>query len=286
MFLDTDLNITKNATASFYTTDNNDTPIWTMNKEVNLTEGNNSLREWIGATNFENGEGKAKVYFNINKNYKIPSEEINITINDINTSTSWMNNPGATNKFIGKNINKTIEFRYGRIHVKEATGIGNEVNTTFKYEYWDKNKGWVINKEHSKDFGEVNLSKSYVDATRFDNSPMKNSRAYDVENGLQNVKFTTTHSLPYSAKVHLSIPNWLWYNPLAKDYKDPSSSNHDCRTHPCMKVTFYPNSSGWAGISGGSKKLQKEFNESKRTVEVNTSKEVNISKKEVKKINW
>jgi hypothetical protein len=256
-------------------------------EDLNNSEFSISKNQHIDFTNLSknyfstdhNGTAVLKIKINFDKNYSNPVNEFNFTIQDINISD-------INGTFGNTDLDQNTTFKYGRIHVKEATRIGNEVNTTFKYEYWDKNKGWVINKEHSKDFGEVNLSKSYVDATQFDNSPMKNSRAYDVKNGLQNVKFTTTHSLPYSAKVHLSIPNWLWYNPLAKDYKYPSSSNHDCRTHPCMKVTFYPNSSGWAGISGGSKKLQKEFNESKRTVEVNTSKEVNVSKKEVKKINW
>ncbi|WP_024787861.1 hypothetical protein [Lebetimonas sp. JH369] len=282
LFLDSDLNITKNATISAYTADNYDTAVWTPNKKINLTDGNNSLQEWIGATNFENGEGNAKVYFNINKNYKIPVNEINITINDINTSTSWMNNPGATNKFIGKDINKTIKFLYGRIKVNDATGIGREINTTFKYEYWDKNKGWVENKEHNDTFGKVYFDKSYINTTKLSDSKIS-ANEHNIVNGEQNITFLTTHSLPYGAKIHLSIPSWLWYHPLAKPYKDPSSSNLECLTHPCMKVNFLTNSTGWGGISSNA--VGNKFNESNRTSKVGTS-EKNVSKKEVKKLNW
>ncbi|WP_024791910.1 hypothetical protein [Lebetimonas sp. JS138] len=105
----------------------------------------------------------------------------------------------------------------------------------------------------------------------------------NIGNGEQNITFSTTHSIPYGAKIHLSIDSWLWYHPLAKPYKDPSSSNLDCLTHPCMKIDFLNDSSAWGGVS--SNVVGNEFNESNRTSKVGTS-EKNVSKKEVKKLNW
>jgi hypothetical protein len=99
---------------------------------------------------------------------------------------------------------------------------------------------------------------------------------------VEKIKAVTTHALPYSAKVHLSIPSWLWYHPLATKYEDPSSSNLNCLTHPCVKLTFLKSGKGWAGIGRNSVK----YNEKNVTVETNLSKETNISKEGVKKLNW
>ena len=90
--------------------------------------------------------------------------------------------------------------------------------------------------------------------------------------------------MPYSSKIHLSIPEWLWYHPLAKKYKAPSSSNLDCLTHPCMKVDFLKNSLGRGGVQAIN---NERFSEENRTSEMNVSrKDVNVSKSQVKKINW
>ena len=115
LFLDADLNVTRDSNLSFYTEDNNNNPIYVPLKESYLTQGEHHIQEWISPLNFENGESSVKVYFNIKKNIAIPQKETDIILNDINTSTSWMHNPGATNIFEGEKIDKTISFKYGSI---------------------------------------------------------------------------------------------------------------------------------------------------------------------------
>jgi len=90
-------------------------------------------------------------------------KEVNITVIDANTSTSWMADSGATNIFNGTDVNNTIEFKYGRIKVNNITAIDKkDVNTTFEYMYWDSDKGWVINKDHNNTiFGDIKLANSY-----------------------------------------------------------------------------------------------------------------------------
>jgi len=237
-----------------------------------------SIQEVIYSKNFNNGVGKAKFYFNINKDYKTPIEKVNITVLDINTSTFWMSNPGATNIFIGKNINKMIEFRYGRIKVSNVAGYSNEINNTFEYQYWTKN-GWKINKDHiNSNFGDFNhtLNPNIHPYVVVDGVPI-------INNGKQDVKFSTTHSLPYSKKIHLQIDEWLWYHPLAKDYKDPSKNNLDCLTHPCFKLDFLEQGSEWGGVSINN---NSKFKVNNRTTEINNSKDLNVTRQEVKKLNW
>jgi len=188
-----------------------------------------------------------------------------------------MSNPGATNIFIGKNINKMIKFRYGRIKVSNKTEYNNEINNTFEYQYWTQN-GWEINKEHiNSTFGDFNHTLNP------DIHPYTVVDAVTLNNGKEDVKFITTHSLPYSKKIHLQIDEWLWYHPLAKDYKDPSKDNLDCLTHPCFTLNFLKEGIGWGGVSVNN---NSKFNVTNRTIEINSSKNLDATKQEVKKLNW
>ena len=146
----------------------------------------------------------------------------------------------------------------------------------FKYQYWNDDRGWVINNKHSQDYGKANENTSYKPSDvelDFDDSFTKE----------QNATFSTTHPLPYSVKVHIDIPSWLWYHPLAKAYKAPSSSNLDCLTHPCVKVDFKKSGSGWGGVNAIK---EERFKETNRTIKINASNDLNGSKSQVKKINW
>ena len=284
LFLDANLKSTKDVNMSAYVANaSDDNAIWTPNKLINVTKTPLAIREWVSSTDFKNGSTKVRIYMNINKNYTSPMEEVNITAIDANTSTSWMTNPGATKIFIGSNLNKSITYKYGRIKVSNVSGYSNELNTTFEYQYWSKT-GWTVNEKHNNDkiFGDINLSKSiYPSDVTISILPQSSK---NILNGLEKVKFSTTHTLPYSAKIHLSIPEWLWYHPLAKNYKDPSSSNTDCLTHPCLKADFLKSGTGWGGIEAIS---NEQFNEENRTSDLNASKnDINVSKSQVKKINW
>ena len=244
-------------------------------KEQNSKEINISIPKVIN-THFSrnyfstdnNGTAKLYFYINLEKNYRQPVNEFNFTIKDINVSDG---------DAIGiSNLNKIVTFKYGRIDVKDISGYGNELHTMFRYEYWDNNKGWIVNKEHNSSiYGDVNLSKSYYQDV--------NISLNNIKNGEENVTISTTHALPYSTKIHLAIPSWLWYHPLAKDYKDPSSTNLDCLTHPCFNVNFQKENSGWGGVGTN----QPKYQANKRTAEINSSsKKININKNVLKKINW
>jgi hypothetical protein len=202
-------------------------------------------------------------------------EEINITAIDANTSTLWMGNEGATKRFIGTVLNKSINFKYGRIKVKNVAGYGEDLNSTFRYMYWDKDDGWVVNKEHNASFGDI---KNYY-AT-----PPVTFKKGNILNGEEKVEFIAKRFSPYSAKVHFDIPSWLWYHPLAKEYKAPSSSNLDCLTHPCMKVNFMGGleNKSWAGTGSNTSR----YNENNKTIHLEIKKEINATKQEVKKFTW
>jgi hypothetical protein len=283
LLLNADLNTTKDVNISLFTAYNN-SAIYTLNKTYALKTGKNKITEWVGPLYFNNGESEVYVYFNINKNYSLPLLPVFITLDDVNTSTTWMNNPGATKIFIGENLDKKIEFRYGRIDMNDVSVVGtNDINTTFKYQYWTKD-GWVTNKDHNSSlFGDVNLSKTIVvsDTAHTLNNSKVTISLQKINNGVEPVEIKTAHSLPYSAKLHFAIPSWLWYYPLAKAYQDPSLTNLDCLTHPCMKVTFLPSGKGWAGVGSSSGK----YSDKNRTVQT-PMKEINASKSTVRKLNW
>ncbi|GAB6074585.1 hypothetical protein [Nautilia lithotrophica] len=205
--------------------------------------------------------------------------DLNITANNIDDLSYEYNGTNTTARGEKIFINKQIQFRYGRLKVSNAAAYSSDINTTFEYQYWTSN-GWVKNTDHTNaNFGDFNHTLNiainpYVTIT---NSPA-------INNGEQRVVFHTNHGLPYSAKVHLQINSWLWYHPLAKDYQDPSITNQDCLTHPCLKLDFLKSGSAWGGVQAIS---NTKFSEENRTSEMNvTHTDVNVSKSQVKKINW
>ena len=242
----------------------------TLNNDINLT----NLPKTYFSTD-HNGSAVFKIYINLDKNYTTPVTEFNFTINEINVSD--INDTFGTN-----DIDQNATFRYGRIHVENLSGYSKDLNTTFKYEYWSGD-GWVVNKEHnSTDFGDINISKSYHPNI---NMSILSQNGKNILEGKEKIKISTSHAIPYSAKIHLSIPSWLWYHPLAKPYQDPSSSNLDCLTHPCFNVSFQKESSGWGGIA--SNNVSEDYNETNRTSDINASlKRINVDKNTLKKINW
>ena len=224
-------------------------------------------------TTDNNGTARLILYINFDKNYSNTVNEFNFTVNDINISDE--DNVTGT-----KYLDKNATFRYGRIDVQNVSGYGNEVNATFSYEYWTDDEGWVVNKEHNSSvFGDVNETNSYH---QFVNMNVN----HNILNGEENVTLSTSHALPYSTKIHLSVPSWLWYHPLAKDYKDPKTTsgwNLDCLTHPCFNVNFQKQSSGWGGVGTN----EVNYSEQNRTVEINAStSKIKANKSEVKKLNW
>ena len=260
---------------------NTPSKIKTILAEVNNNEKNITIPKLIDfnlSKNYfstdDNGSAVFKIYVNFEKNYTTPVNEFNFTIKDINITDE--DDINGTN-----NLDQNATFRYGRIDVQNVSGYSNELNTTYQYEYWS-NDGWVVNKEHnSTDFGDINISKSYHPNI---NMSILSQNGKNILEGKEKIKISTSHAIPYSAKIHLSIPSWLWYHPLAKPYKDPNGgSNLDCLTHPCMNVNFQKESSGWGGIGTGNE----AYKETNRTSDINASlKKINVNKSTLKKINW
>jgi len=283
LILDLKLSTTKDVNISLYNedaTDSSKIPVWHQSYELN-TSSQNALQESVSSLNFNNGHAVTKVYFNINKDYRTPMGEVNLTVGDVNTSTSWMNNPGATNIFNGVNLNQRVSFIYGRIKVSNASAYDVDVNTTFVYQYWDDNEGWKKNTAHTaQTFGKFyDLNSTINPYITITNYPPA------FVNGEQKVEFHSSHLPPFSEKVHLKIDPWLWYHPLAKNYQDPSTTNTDCLTHPCMTLSFMKSGSAWGGVQSESNNTK--FNQENRTVDLNVSKkDLNVSKSQVKKINW
>jgi hypothetical protein len=255
---------------NFYTEDINTSAIYTPIKQYKIQTTNTPINEWVGALNFKDGKAQVILYLNVNKKYNQPTLPITIRALDANTTINWAKNPGAPKIFDGDNLSNEVEFRYARVRVCNISGFNNPIDTEFRYQYWTSN-GWVDNIEHNQTFGTV--EQVLVNDVNF--------TTVAFHNGIENIKIKTSHSLPFSVKAHLKIPSWLWYHPLAKDYKDPSASNLDCLTHPCMKVEFLNSSSGWGGIKSVA---AKEFSENNKTTKIKS--DINTSKRHLRKINW
>ena len=263
---------------AFYTEDGNGKGIYTPNKLVDLPAGKKVIKEWISSLNFNNGIGDAKVYFNQIKDYRTPVEPYTVKVIDLNTSTSWMDNPGATQVFVPAILNKEVEFRYGRLKVENLSTYGNKITTDWLYQYYIGGK-WKTNSDHTT----TQMGHFYTDKSLLGEIDV-NELSFDK--GDSQIKLSTAHQLPYSYKVHLAIDPWLWYHPNGKDYKDPvtpAGNNFDCLTHPCFIVEFMENSSGWSGVEN--KTLQnKGMGTEKNTVKVN--REVNGSVQHFQRLNW
>ncbi|MEO1941792.1 MAG: DUF6701 domain-containing protein, partial [Campylobacterales bacterium] len=282
LFMDTDLNLSAPVKgANLYVTDLNNHPIWTLTKNQDLTAGKNQVREWISSLNFENGVGGAKIYFNQYKIYNQPVTPIDVTITDINTSTSWMNQPGATQVFNPAQLNQKLQLRYGRIEMKNISTYGGEINTSWSYQYYNSSKEWVISSDHnSSNFGQYYWDQSIHTGIDLTENGLKE--------GVVSVTLKTSNKLPYSFKVHLAIDRWLWYNQKAKDYQPPidtnGNQNLDCLTHPCFIIEFLSNTSGWGGVSNQYLN-QKGFGEANNTVQVPV-REQNGTQQQFQRVNW
>ncbi len=250
--------------------------------EVNQTgkENNISLNQVLElrdvSKNFfstdTNGSAIIHLLIGFTKKYSYPVNEFNVTLREVNVSDENSTFGSADINVINPTYSNAT-YRYGRIRMSNIAGYGNELNGKFTYLYWN-NDEWVLNKDHNNNDGNITSVVKPDDVVVELNPVIK---------GEENVTFKTTHILPYSVKIHLGINSWLWYHPLAITYKDPSE-DESCFTHPCVKVDFLMSSKGWSGVKSIS---NEKFNETNRTVDVNiTPNEENVTKSQVKKLNW
>ena len=217
----------------------------------------------------ENGSANLSIKINFEKDYSKPINEFNFEVNKISVS----NVDGIKGD---KSFNLHSLFRYGRVNIENTSAVGNKIETSFKYEYWDSSKGgWIVNKSHTILDGDIIKNQSTIPST------IDSFTLNPIDKGSEKVTITTKHALPYIAKLHLAIPNYLWYHPLAKDYKNPTDSSN-CLTHPCMRVSFKTTGKDWGGIGLNIKK----YKETNRTVRSASNKKEEINKEEVEKIIW
>jgi hypothetical protein len=249
-------------------------------KEVDVSVGSPLIFSNISKNIFNNGKADEIVKVNLNRPFNKVIEPFDINI----TQLSFKD---ADNIDGNLTLNQSANMVYGKITIPSVSVYdSSEANLTAEYLIYDKNNGWIVNKEHNltvlgdiNDTAVNNLLSSLGTNTAVSVIPQSGKRILE---GKEKLKITTTHALPYSVKVHFDIPEWLWYHPLAKEYKAPSSSNLDCLTHPCAKITFQKTGSGWAGIGNKASK----YNENNKTVKTKIGKEVNATRNEVKKLNW
>ncbi|MGB3961270.1 MAG: hypothetical protein WBK95_03480, partial [Sulfurimonas sp.] len=134
--LNLDLNFNSSAVAniSLYSEDNDSNAIGTPTKNKSLVIGVNSVQEWITPFQFNNGIGKATVYFNIDRNNTGALNPVTIKVIDANTSTSWMSDPGSPKNFNGATLNTNKNFVYGKTNAPKQVFIGNTGTIPIYYE--------------------------------------------------------------------------------------------------------------------------------------------------------
>jgi len=245
--------------------------------ENNSTDINSSknIKIPFNGDDFNKGIANLQMYINFDKNYSNYVSPFDFEIKAVSVEDP------ADGLESNVTIDKNATFRYGRVELQDSSIYGVDVNNTVKYEYWTTDKGWIVNTEHNiNTMGAVDITNSYKP------SDVTLTPLSAAVGGIEIISIATTHSLPYNAKIHLAIPSWLWYHPLAKAYKAPSQTNTDCLTHPCVTDEYLTTSRGWGGISGIN---VEEFNATKRTSRIgesNNSTTDKSSKKGVSKLNW
>ncbi len=250
-----------------HNTDLNSDTIIALIYDTNYFSKDDPIKFTLKKEDFNDGKIEKTIKINLKKDYKKPVEPFELTITEIEAKDE--NTSGKNDSF-----NQTAHFIYGYLFVK-SVGVYNSKEAKTEGIFYKYQNGWIKNKNHTTEFGDINISNSYYP----DNIELSQNT---INEGKETLTIKTTHSIPYKAKIHLSIPSWLWHHPLAKEYKDPSKNNLDCLTHRCFNTSFKLISSGWSGIGQESKK----YNEKNATTNVTLKQETNESKVEVKKLYW
>jgi len=236
-------------------------PIFTkvlINYENNVMSAPaNNQKSWnielnnISKDSFKEGVANLNIGYSFAKDYENPmppftTEVSNIKFSDIdNTSTI---NSTQTNSSVSK-----IKNIYERVKINNITSVKDNADIVVTYQYWN-GSNWITNINHNANNGKINLVK-----TQLANPNFEITRKQEPINGKEiiNVKIKNEIALPYSKEIHIAIPSYEWYHPLAQNYLDPSTNNTDCTTHPCTSIQFIGKSQTWTGIQ--SKKTTNTF---------------------------
>jgi len=254
LLLDLKLQSDSDTTLTFYTENNQSEPLSLITQYASLAKNTPmGIQQWIGPDEFYNGIGEAKVFFNIDKDPTKPVPPRVIKVLEINTSTTWMNQPGATKKFVGQMLNEKFTFYYGRLHIPTKRISGNEGNITVYYEVYlpeDTNgpkdpvniRGaisiddvdWYVNTHHN-DENDGNIT--MIPPVQLD--PHITLLAKNpVANGEQDLRLRYDGNVfPYARTIGLNVSEWLLY-----DMYDPNIDRAFGRV-------IFVRSGGWLGKS-------------------------------------
>ncbi|NPA87789.1 MAG: hypothetical protein GXO01_03700 [Epsilonproteobacteria bacterium] len=225
---------------------------------------------------FINGEADANISINFKKDYRNPNNPFNLILSTITAIDKndplplyWVLSPQVP-------VNKSVQYLYGRINIPNIAGYSSVLYNNASFEYYKSGK-WYINKNHtSAIYGDINISKTII--------PYVSISLGTLNGGYQEIKYQPVgKNPPFGVIGHYSINSWLWYQIKAQNYQDPSSSNVNCKTHPCNKIDFLAVNGGWAGIGDNNSKYAPDKNQ---TVQITNKTENNTSKSVVKSINW
>ncbi len=240
-----------------------------LNSSVTEKANTQPIEFNITKDKFTAGQGQVKLFANFKKAYNNPVEPFDMNVTQINVKDEDSASGSATF------TNLQAHFIYGRIVIPDIASYSNVIHNSVRYEYY-QNSQWHVNSAHtSSTNGDINATNSII--------PYVNMVLGNINSGYEDLKYTTSRPLPYSAKGEYDISSWMWYHPKATTYQAPSSTNHNCLTHPCNKVNFMVIGSGWAGIGENNSTYAPDKN---RTIKAESSADVNASKSQVKPINW
>jgi len=251
LFLDANINISQNADMTLYTEDQYGNAVWTITKKYTFAQGNNAIREWISPMQFLNGQGQAKVYFSIDRNSSVARNPITVRVDDANTSTSWMSNPGSPKQFNGQALNQNKIFYYGRVHAPRTKIIGAQGNANLYFEIYCNgatcNKAqlpnganakitddprWFINSAHTvptdgsaSSVLQKNSTGHITATTPTIATPSQTTLQYDESRGY-----------PYKSTMLINASSWLIYN----KYNASKTTNE-------FEVEFSNGTQNWAG---------------------------------------
>ena len=208
-----------------------------------LNIGENSLDGLIKSSQFANGIGKEKIYFNIDRDKTKAVPPVSITLLDVNSSIPLSDYTGIELKG-KKDINSSKKFYYGRVYapnysIKDGTQTKifveiyceNSSLCPADYEKSVDNELWRINRDHTYSDGEIELI------------PIKSDVSIDgdidrFQDGVAqiDVRYNGSKGYPFSTRIKIKSDSWLIYNRYDKDAKYRS-----------FFIEFYNSTNGWAG---------------------------------------
>jgi len=252
--------ITQNFDSACYAKDINITfgyDVVNKNSDVNLSyDGNitsfdksiNDVNKTlqIPKTLFNNGIANSSYAYNIDRNFTIHLDPINLKLVEANITTS------AIAKYENnKTLDDNVTFYYGSLILNDIVTTQNDFNKTYYFGVYDSQTdlkptntlvgfNWYYNHLHTIQDGNVSdseiiLSKDYNSSNTISGIDVSVNKQKD---GYIVFDINRTDTSKTFGVVHLLSPNlkWLWYMKFAKDYNISDGST--CLEHFCFNITF------------------------------------------------